>query len=90
MAAEEGFKETVQILLEYGSNSDLQDEVLIFFFFLCDGRCLCCSVFYLLFVKDGKTALHYAAEKGFEEIVKFVLEHGSNVDLQDQVLIFFF
>ena len=36
------------------------------------------------------TALHKGAHKGFEQIVKILLEHGSNVNLQDQVFIFFF
>ena len=36
------------------------------------------------------TALHRAVSDGSEEIVKILIEHGSNVDLQDQVLIFFF
>ena len=36
------------------------------------------------------TPLHLAADKGFEEIVKILLEHGSNIDLQNQVLIFSF
>ena len=44
--------------------------------------------FFLL--KDGWTALHFAACYGFEQIVKILVEHGSNVDLQEQVLIFFF
>ena len=44
----------------------------------------------LLFGKWGWTALHLAAQKGFEEIVKILLEHGSNVDLQNNVLIFIF
>ena len=34
--------------------------------------------------------LHYAAERGHEEIVKILVEHGSNMDFQDRVLIFFF
>ena len=36
------------------------------------------------------TALHYAANRGFKEIVKFLILYGSNVDLQNNVLIFFF
>ena len=40
--------------------------------------------------KVEQTALHNAASKGFEQIVKILIEHGSNVDLQNQVLIFFF
>ena len=41
-----------------------------------------------LFVKAGKAALHKAAEKGFEGIVKILLEHGSNVHLQTRVFSF--
>ena len=44
--------------------------------------------FFLL--KYGWTALHCAAEKGFGQIVKILVEHGSNLDLQTKVLIFFF
>ena len=37
------------------------------------------------------TALHYAASfDGFEQVVKILIEHGSNVKLQNSVLIFFF
>ena len=55
--------------------------ILFLFFFLN-------NFFFLL--KDGKTALHIAAERGLEQIVKILVEHGSNVDLQEKVLIFFF
>ena len=37
--------------------------------------------------KNGETALHKAM-KGWEGIVKLLVAHGSNIDLQDQVLIF--
>ena len=46
------------------------------------------TTFFLL--KYGKTALHRAAFKGFEQIVKILVDHGSNVDLQKKVLISFF
>ena len=46
------------------------------------------TTFFLL--KNGRTALHIAAEKGFEQIVKILIKHGSNVHLQDRVLIFLF
>ena len=36
------------------------------------------------------TALHMAAFKGFEEFINILVEHGSNVHLQDKVFIFFF
>ena len=122
-AAFNGFEQIVKILVEHGSNVNLQDEVLIFFFwflflfllffptflFVVVGSLLVCfmlilngcvvlililflffflTTFFLL--KDGMTALHFAAGEGFEQIVKILIEHGSNVDLQDQVLIFFF
>ena len=41
------------------------------------------------FVQNEQTALHKAASKGFEEVVKILIEHGSNVNLQDRVLILF-
>ena len=46
------------------------------------------TTFFLL--KYGKTALHIAAWEGFEEIVKILIEHRSNINIQDKVLIFFF
>ena len=36
------------------------------------------------------TAFHIAAEKGFVEIVKILIEHGSNIHLQDNVFSFSF
>ena len=45
-------------------------------------------LFLLCFIQDGMTALQFAADKGFKEIVKILVEHGSNVDLQVEVLIF--
>ena len=41
----------------------------------------------LLFVKFGWTVLHLAAFTGKEGIVKILVGHGPNVDLQDKVLI---
>ena len=46
------------------------------------------TTFFLL--KNGMTALHIAAFKGFEQIVKILVDHGANFDLQEKVLIFFF
>ena len=67
---------------------------------LCGGCVIFCFVFsfnnfsFLLttffFVKIGKTALHNAASNGFEEIVKILVEYGSNINIQTTVLIFFF
>ena len=68
----------------------------------CDGvwmvvMCDLYFVFVLIFLKQlsfllkyGTTALHYAAFNGFEQIVKILIEHGSNVNLQTDVFIFFF
>ena len=52
-----------------------------------------CFVLFLknfFFVQFGATALHFAAEKGFEEVVKILIKHEASIDLQDEVLIFFF
>ena len=43
----------------------------------------------LHFVKYGKTALHLAAYSGFEEILKILIESGSDIDLQDKVFFSF-
>ena len=40
-------------------------------------------------MKSGKTALHVAAENDSEGLVKILIEHGSDIDLQTKVLIFF-
>ena len=105
-AAREGFEQIVKFLVEHGSNVDLQTKVFIFLFLIFIFLCffsflylllwvhyLCVVVLFLnnfLLLKYGRTALHLAAPKGFEQIVKILVEHGSNVDLQDQVFIFFF
>ena len=110
LAALNGFEQIVKILIEHGSNVNLQTEVFIFFFYLlllwvhcwfvscwlwmvvlCDISfvfILFSTTFFLL--KYGKTALHYAAEKGFEQIIKILIEHRSNIHLQNKVFIFFF
>ena len=56
------------------------------------------TTFFLL--KNGITALHKAAYGGFKQqekeegdrpnIVKMLVEHGSNVDLQDPIVLIFF
>ena len=52
---------------------------------------LFCSFFNnFLLLKDGGTPLHFAAAKGFEQIVKILVEHGSNVHLQDHSFDFLF
>ena len=52
--------------------------------------CVIYSFLKFLFCKSEGTALHSAAWNGFEEIVKILIEHGSDVNIQDKVLIFFF
>ena len=54
--------------------------------FHVDCEWLLCYMIFILFLlttffllKDGQTALHYAAFYGFEQIVKILVEHGANV-----------
>ena len=92
-ALEEGNEEHVKVLLKKNRkmNVSFQFKDKVFFisklFFLSSFSFL---NFVFIFVQYGMTTLHKAAEKGFEESVKLLIEHGSKVDLQDQVLIFFF
>ena len=63
--------------------------------FHVDCEWVCCDIYlvfilFLTMLKDEQAALHTAADNGFEQIVKILIEHGSNVDLQNLVLIFFF
>ena len=59
---------------------ELCDIYFVFILFL--------TTFFLL--KYGWTALHYAADRGFEHIVKILVEHRPNVHLQEKVLILIF
>ena len=59
--------------------------------------CVIFILFYSFYVnttffslKYEDTALHIAAYNGFEQIVKILVEHGSNVHLQDKVFSFSF
>ena len=91
VAAENGHKQIVEILLEKGKpNVDLPDEVILlivsfffsFFFFLLSHFSI------LLNVKYGITPLYAAAFKGHEQIVQILLEKGNpNVDLPDEVIL---
>ena len=62
----------------------LSDTCFVFYFFLK------LFFFEIFFVKFGFTPLHRAAEEGFEQIVKILIEHHANVNLQNQVFSFFF
>ena len=93
IAAQKGCEQIVQILLEKGKpNVDLAEEVLFsnyfnlwvgdfsFFFFIL-------SIFDVN-VKDGRTPLYIAAQKGYDQIVQLLLEKGKpNVDFTSQVIL---
>ena len=101
-AAQNGSKEEFEkLLIGLASGFALQDKVLfIFSLFLivmtgahfCS-FCFCFSLshhFSIFFLKDGRTPLFVAAENGYEQIVRVLLEKGNpNVDLADQVLLLF-
>ena len=88
IASQKGHEQIVELLLEKGKpNVDLPNVVLLlivffFFFFFSVSHF---SIF--LNVKDGRTPLFIAAQKGHEQIVELLLEKGADVDLPDQVIL---
>ena len=42
---------------------------------------------FVTFVQDNINCLHLAAEKGWADIVNFLIMHGANVDAKDKVKI---
>ena len=39
----------------------------------------------LIYLYLGMTSLHYAAEDGYTDIVKILLDHGANVNTKDNI-----
>ena len=93
IAAFKGHEQIVQFLLEKGEpNVDFANQVillLVSFSFSFSFSFFHFLIFLFFDQKYGFTPLSIAAEGGFEEIVKILIESGSNIDLQDKVLIFF-
>ena len=87
MAAQEGYEQIVQLLLDKGVNVDLTTQVILlivsFFFFQ-----FLIFLFYSFNVKDGTTPLYIAAQNGYEQIVQLLVgKGGANVDLADEVIL---
>ena len=42
-------------------------------------------IYIFLILQTGSTAIHIAAQNGFAEVVRLLLEHGTDVDIPDSV-----
>ena len=42
-------------------------------------------LFFFLYLQDKQISLHRAASKGDKDTVTLLLDHGANIDAQDQV-----
>ena len=70
LAAEEGHKAVVQLLVENGANINAEEQEKPLF-----GN-----------TRKGRRALHLAAEKGHEAVVQLLVENGANVNAQEVVV----
>ncbi|CAC5404711.1 unnamed protein product [Mytilus coruscus] len=96
LAAYNGYPNIVKLLVEAGRNVHLlNNEQLSPFFFACENNSIP-VVNYLINLKDDfvkinetymlreyKSVLHIACLKGFERLIKILLDHHASIDIQD-------
>ena len=78
-AAENYSEEVMKILVDHGANPDIRDAVLILSFFFWSF----CLLIVLFLFKVGWSPLLCAISDDSDEVAKFLVEHGADVNLQD-------
>ena len=84
MAAEKGDREVLRLLLEAGADKDVTSSSIAWRISRCERVLFRAGADATAVSKvDGRTALHFAAQKGYVEIVRLLLEAGANADVAD-------
>ena len=83
-ASHRGHTETVEYLVSCGAKIDKRDDVRLV---VCVLQHVTCFVLLLLQAKYGATPLIVACGENHLEVVKFLIDHGADVNLQTKVFI---
>ena len=81
-ASYRGFTEIVKVLAEAKADPNITDKVKLHYTHYCiiqirSGSCIS--------LQDGNTALILAARLGYTDVVKILVEHGSDLDIKNKV-----
>jgi len=85
-ASHHGSLDVVKVLLHFGANVNLADNVLCLFFF---SRVFVCVLnLCLFFVQDGVTPIWIASQDGHEKVLKLLHENGADPTAMDVCSVF--
>ena len=77
LAAENGSKEVVKLLIKYGANVNAYGAVSV-------PVTATLHVFAPRVIKISKTPLHIAVERGYKDIAELLIKHGADVNAKDR------
>ena len=89
-ASSDGHHDIAQLLVQAGTNIDLQDEVSTYLMFInavyrhVDSY-IC---YHIRNMQDGVTALHCAIIYGHLDVVQLLVQEGARIDLQNKVIVY--
>ena len=81
-ASYRGYTEIVKVLAEAKADPNINDKVKLHYTHYCIVQIRSRSCISL---QDGNTALILAARWGHTDVVKILVEHGSNIDIKNKV-----
>ena len=81
-ASSRGYTEIVRLLAEAKADSNITDKVKLHYTHYCSVQIRSRSCISLQY---GNTALILAASEGCTDVVKILVEHGSDIDIKNKV-----